>query len=204
MSKLLLTGHGGARFSLNVTQFRSPMSASISSVQTRKMEHHFPIRAGQPDIQFTVQFNSIRAKHEFQDFVRDHQRNTWNKTTDYSVTGAPGGCVTLSWPERNIDNWTGYILSMPIKEARFEYAPKVTFGVSLIESMMTKRTWQISLGNGFEAVQGPQIPAYVPTDDGTSHFKLPTSNGSAEVKQAVSTVQSIAQSIINGVQGFFG
>ena len=73
MSQLVIKAHRGRQFKLNVTQFRSPMSASINSVQTRSMMQHFPIRCGQPDINFTVRFRNNSARHEFQAFVRDHQ-----------------------------------------------------------------------------------------------------------------------------------
>lgn len=177
MSKMILRGHGGIRFELNVTQFRSPMSASINSVQTRTMAHHFPIRAGQPDIQFTVHFSSLDGKHKFVNFVRDHQRNT--QRAQYTSGPLERGAVTLMWPERNILNWTGYIVSMPVSEPRFEYAPKVTFGVALLDSLMSTTTIQGSLGNSFWSVAGPQIPAYVP-DGPESDFLLPTPPASQE------------------------
>jgi hypothetical protein len=173
MSKLILTGHGGARFKLNITQFRSPMSASINSVQTRTMQHHFPIRAGQPDMQFTAHFTSLDAKHEFQNFVRDHQRNT--QKAQYASSALEGGAVTLLWPERNILNWTGYIVNMPVREPRFEYAPRVTYGVALVESALSEQTWEVSIGNGFNYVLGPQIPAY-PDDSAVLQPPIPPSS----------------------------
>lgn len=160
MSKLIVKGHDAKRFELNIIQFRSPMSAAINSVQTRTMMHHFPIRAGQPDIQFTAHFASIADKHEFQDFVRSHQRNALNDK--YGSSSTSSGAITLLWPERNIDNWTGYIISMPIREARFEYAPKVTFGVALVDSLMSERTFNLSLGNSFWTILGDAISAYIP------------------------------------------
>lgn len=173
MSQLIIRGHGGARFALNVTQFRSPMSAAINSVQTRKMVQHFPIRAGQPDIQFTVQFPSIDAHHKFRDFVRDHQRNTLSDK--YASANVSDGAIILNWPERDIVDWKGYITSMPGREIRFEYAPKVTFGVMLIESLMTQRTFNFSLGNEFWSILGQALGRYMPhPQDLISNFQLPT------------------------------
>jgi hypothetical protein len=164
MSQLIMKGHNGAEFKLNVTQFQSTLSSSINTVQTRKMSHHFPIRAGQPDIQFTVQFPSIRAHHDFRDFVRDHQRNS--QTANYAPGSTPlsRGAVTLMWPERNIINWTGYIVNMPVREARFVYAPKVTFGVALMDSLLSESTTGFSLGGDFATIIGAEIAAYVPFD----------------------------------------
>lgn len=194
MSKLIVKGHNANRFELNVTQFRSPMSASISSAQTRTMMHHFPIRAGQPDIQFTVQFPSIDEKHKFQNFVRDHQRNALND--GYSSATSSTGKVTLLWPERNIDNWTGYIVSMPIREARFDYAPKVTFGVALMDSMMSERTFNASLGNDFWTVLGQEISAYIP--DPTSveaSFQMPSLPATQVTQQIVDTATQAVNTI---------
>lgn len=160
MSKLIVKGHNANRFELNITQFRSPMSAAINSAQTRNMMHHFPIRAGQPDIQFTAHFASIPDKHDFQDFVREHQRNAL--TDQYGSSSSSTGAITLSWPERDINNWTGYIVTMPIREVRFDYAPRVTFGVALVDSMLSERTFNLSLGNSFWSVLGQAISAYVP------------------------------------------
>jgi hypothetical protein len=160
MSKLILRGHRGAEFRLNVTQFRSTMSASINTAQTRTMAQHFPIRAGQPDIQFTVQFRSIDDHHDFRNFVRDHQRNS--QIADHTPTQLDNsGMVTLFWPERSIINWTGYITSMPVREVRFDYAPRVTFGVMLVKSMLSERTYNASSGSDFFTVAGQQIGPYL-------------------------------------------
>lgn len=131
MSRLVIKGHFGERFEMNVLQFRSPMNAEITSVQTRqKMDHH-PIRCGQPDVQFTVKFISQNDKDIFERFVRRHQiqaqenRERWLK---------------LNWPERGMDNWTGYINEYQVSVRRFDPAPEVTFGVSLVDSMMSRWT----------------------------------------------------------------
>ena len=197
MSQLLLKGHNGARFKLNVTQFRSPMSATINSAQTRKMMHHFPIRAGQPDIQFTVQFRSIDDHHKFRDFVREHQINS--QSADYTTKE---GMVTLLWPERNIDNWTGYIVTMPGRDARFDYAPKITFGVALVDSLLSRRTTDFSRGNSFWSVAGPQIPSYIlDAFDVESLFQLPTLPTADVIEQVLGVTQSVAETIINNTVG---
>jgi len=160
MSQLFLTGQNGYEFALNVTQFRSPMSSSINSVQTRTMLQHFPIRCGQPDIQFTVQFRSQNDKHKFQNFVREHMV----KALDVSDTVAND--VNLFWPERNIENWTGYITNYKVVERRFEYAPIVTFGVDLISSLMSEKTTVSSYGSPIENLYGQQIRPWNAVIDG--------------------------------------
>lgn len=151
MSQMILTGRNGNEFKLNVTQFRSPMSAQIDSVQTRTMQHHFPIRCGQPDIQFTCVFASLDEKHRFQNFVREHQTRALSMDKDTPMD------VNLFWPERNIENWTGYISQFKVNERRFEYAPIVTFGVDLIDSLMSEKTTISSTSSDVMAIIGPQI-----------------------------------------------
>lgn len=199
MSQLILRGHNGARFELNVTQFRSPMSASINSVQTRTMMHHFPIRAGQPDIQFTVHFASVEEKHKFQNFVREHQKNT--QKAQYTSGPLERGAVTLMWPERDILDWTGYIVSMPVREPRFEYAPKVTFGIALLDSLMSVTTTQASLGSSFWTIAGPQIPDWNPFSP-EADFQEPTPPATDEPDPG-SEEQGLIGSIIDSIGGLF-
>lgn len=149
MSKLIIRSQKGDEFKLNVTQFRSPMSAQISSVQTHTMLQHFPIRAGQPDIQFTVLFRSNNDKHDFQSFVRRHQVGARDDAE---------GEITLWWPQRNIENWTGYIMQFQVLERRFIYAPSAQFGVALVDSLLSQRTRLFSSGAQFLAILGPQDP----------------------------------------------
>jgi hypothetical protein len=150
---MVLKSHDGTQFKLNVTQFRSPMTSAINSAQTKTMLQHFPIRAGQPDINFTCQFRSNDEKHIFQSFVRDHQISAQTAKDEL-------GEVILFWPERNIENWTGYIVEFHVEEVRFVYAPKVTFGVALVNSLMSERTTVASFGSFWTSIWGPQIPAY--------------------------------------------
>lgn len=202
MSRLIIRGHSGAEFKLVVTQFRSPMSATINSVQTRRMAQHFPIRAGQPDIQFTAQFTSQDEKHLFQNFVRDHQLNSLDdKYTDSAVSG---GAVTLSWPERSIVNWTGYIVDVPVQEVRFDYAPKLTFGVMLVSGLMSKRTFGSSLGASADSIFGSLIPNYTYDSEDAANFLLPVAPIAQRVEQVVQDSASVVERIVSGVGRLFG
>lgn len=151
MSQLRLTSFDNKEFKLNVTQFRSPMSAAITSVQTRKMMQHFAIRCGQPDINFTVRYASMKDKHEFESFVRRHMLESQDEKDAE---------VSLWWPERNIENWTGFITQYSVIERRFETAPAATFGVSLVDSMMSEKTTIATRIIDVWKILGMQIPAY--------------------------------------------
>lgn len=207
MSQMILRGHQGAEFKLNVTQFRSTMSAAITTVQTRTMSHHFPVRAGQPDIQFTVQFRSIADHHAFRDFVRSHQRNAQN--ADHGPTHADkSGMVTLFWPQRGIENWTGYITSLPGREVRFEYAPRLTFGVTLVDSMLSERTYHGSSGNDFWSVAGLQIGPYIGLLWDSLDLQPPTPPASQQSQQQQQQQQaeqttSVLGSVFNFIGGIF-
>ena len=96
---------GAREFTLNVLQFRSPMSAAINSVQTRTMLQHFPIRCGQPDIEFTVQFARRQEKTVFQAFVREHQVKALQATMVSSRGSSCGG--------RSATSPTGAATSVP-------------------------------------------------------------------------------------------
>jgi len=151
MSQLHLFDKDSKEFKLNVTQFQSTMSSQINTVQVRKMLHHFPIRCGQPDINFTVHYASLDDKREFEAFVRKHQ---------LSARDDSNAEVRLWWPERNISNWTGYIVSYRVAERRFQSAPQATFGVSLINSLMSTKTTLATRGIDVAKILGIQIGPY--------------------------------------------
>lgn len=151
MSQLRLYDKDSKEFKLNVTQFQSTMSSQINTVQVRKMLHHFPIRCGQPDISFTVHYPSMDDKHEFEAFVRKHQ---------LSARDDNNAEVRLWWPERNISNWTGYIVTYRVAERRFQSAPQATFGVSLVNSLMSTKTTLATRGIDVAKILGIQIGAY--------------------------------------------
>lgn len=173
------------------------MSASINSVQTRRMAQHFPIRAGQPDIQFTALFRSIDDKHDFQNFVREHQRNALDD--GYGSETTSNGAVTLLWPERDIVNWTGYIVSMPVQEIRFVYAPAVTFGIALIDSMLSRRTFNASLGSDYWSIVGNTLGPYI-SDTAEALIPDPSRSPSSAIAQALDRSYEAVVSYLYGTR----
>lgn len=148
MSKLRLWSRQGD-WQLNVTSFSSPITAQITSVQTKTMAHHYPIKVTQPDLQLSVQFVSETEFEKFQKFVRSHQQDAQ----------ATAKLVFLSWPERNIDNWTGIIKQFKAGGMRRNYAPKASFSVDLVDSLVSSRAdistvaqdlWQTIYGVGMK------------------------------------------------------
>jgi hypothetical protein len=147
MSKLVLRSRGlGREFELNCLQFNAPIVASISSVQTREMLRHFPIKVNQSDADFLVQFSSEKDFEEFQGFVRKTQKDAL--TNDRY----PG--VTLWWPERDIRNWTGVIKSFKAGGMRRNYSPRAQFTVSLIESSVALRSFLSTIATPWQTLYG--------------------------------------------------
>lgn len=145
MSHLVISSATQA-FSMNVMSFTAPIYESVSSVQTRRMAIHFPIAAKitQPDITFDVIFSSEPKFEIFQRFVRNHQQSAVNTSS----------LLTLDWPERNINNWTGTITSFQGGGARRNYAPRATFKVDLITSMVSNRAEFGSFGMPWQSIYG--------------------------------------------------
>lgn len=155
MSQLFLANNQ-ANWRLNVVAFSSPISSMMQTVQTKKMAHHFPIRYVQSQIQFTVQFPSEQEFEQFQRFVRSHQQQALLNTK----------LLWMNWPERDIDNFTGVIKSFRAGGMRYNFAPRASFVVDLVDSLAAHRTELASLpqllwrtiygaGMGPDAVLGP-------------------------------------------------
>mgnify|MGYP003420295537 FL=1 len=138
---------GTRGYKLNVLSFSSPVFGTMSSVQTRYMEMHFPIKSIQPEIKLDVQFASEEEYENFQRFVRGHQqRALFNPNV--------GNVIWLNWPERGIDNWTGVIKAFRAGGERRVFAPRASFIVDLIDSMVSSRTDVASLASSWRAIYG--------------------------------------------------
>lgn len=143
MSNLIVTSLT-QQFTLNVTGFDSPLYESITSAQTRTMAVYFPVKMSQPNMQFDVQFTSQADFMNFQLFVCNSQQTALSTSTP----------VTLNWPERNINNFTGFIQKFQSGGAKALYAPTARFEVSLINSTVSTRTVVASVANPWMTVYG--------------------------------------------------
>lgn len=147
MSKLTVRSRGiGKSFELNCLQFSAPIEASISSVQTREMMRHFPVKVNQSDVDFLIQFASEKEFEDFQEFIRKTQQ-------DALVNDRTPG-VTLWWPERNIRNWTGVVKNFRAGGMRRNYSPRASLSVSLIESSVALRSFISSSGASWRTIYG--------------------------------------------------
>lgn len=164
MSHLYIKTGAFGTFKMNVLKFSSPMSGAISSMQTKTIVQHFPIKANQPDIEFDVIFRNEKEYERFQKYVRATQQNAlWAAVPE----------ITLWWPERGINNWSGFIKEFRAGGKRRNYAPQAHFTVDLVESLVSQKTLFHSVASSFwNVVLGKE--GLVPMlDDG---IRLPTQN----------------------------
>lgn len=182
MSRLVLRSQGiGREWKLNCLQFNSAIVASISSVQTRTMQRHYPVKVNQPTIDFLVQFSSEPEYEDFQEFVRRCHKQA-QSNPDY-----PG--VSLWWPERNINNWTGIIRNFKAGGMRRNPSPRATFSVDLIDSMVSKRSFISSIATSALEITG------INTREGI--VELPTPLLSALEKTQFGTTLLEAAALLN-------
>lgn len=156
MSLLSISSSKYGTYKLYVMSFSSDLYGEMSTAQTKTMAHIFPIKADQPNVQFSVVFRSEKDFEKFQKFVRNTQVDSLKATTS-SAFG-----ITLNWPERSIDNWTGVIREFVGGGWKGNWAPTAKFTVDLVDSLTSKRTVMSSFGAKYSAVYSPEMP-YLPT-----------------------------------------
>lgn len=150
---------------VRVTGFRSPLSGDIRTSQTKLARHSFPIKATQQNLQLDVIFRNWEAYRAMQDFARKHQLRSLGTVEQPEIT--------IYWPERNIDNWSGVLLDFRAGQDRYVPSPKASLNFLLVDSMLSDKTWTASFGEDFEKffesdIGDPLlIPPPLPTRPGT-------------------------------------
>lgn len=137
----------GTTWKLSCTSFSTTLISEMSSVQVRMMQHHYPVKAQQPAVEFQVVFGSEPEFEQFQQFIRSHHLSglgDWTRRPE----------VTLWWPEREITNWTGFITQFAAGGARRNPAPHAKISVDLVDSMFYHRTDIASVAASWLAVAG--------------------------------------------------
>lgn len=137
MSLLRMTCPYVGALDLNVLQFNSPMTGSFASTQVKNMRHHWPVKASQQSFSMQVQFTSWPEYKALQEFVRAHHLRSL-QTVQFPE-------VTIYWPARNINNWTGLITKLDAGDERFNYAPRTTLNLILIDSLLSTKTFTASM-----------------------------------------------------------
>ena len=148
--QLKTLAHGS--WNVNVLDFSSPIYDTFVSAQTKTKTVWFPIKTNQPSIQFDVQFVNEIDYENFQNFVRISQ------IMALSAQPTAPYAITLYWPARSIDNWSGYITQFLAGGRKANPAPRARFSVDLIKSMITDLTTLTSMAPDFMSLMPQQIP----------------------------------------------
>lgn len=145
-------------FDLYVERFEAPMNAaeSIKSGQTQEGIHYFPHKAYMQELAMDVIFPSDEKYQQFQDFVRASHK--------WAVRTVQNPEVVIYWPERGMDNWSGLIINFSAGVTRFEFAPRATIRIKLVDSLLSEKTWAASMGDDFSKFFETDI-GYDPEDD---------------------------------------
>jgi hypothetical protein len=148
MSQLRVSGTGQADFYLNVLSFDAPITGELNSAQTQTQIQYFPIKAFQMELICDVIFPSENLWQQWQAWVRQNMINAQNS----NATGNPG--VTLNWPQRNINNWTGIIPSAKAGGMRANYTPRTRVEFQLVVSLVSNLDIFSSIGSGWQGLFG--------------------------------------------------
>ena len=141
MSLLKLSNSSVGTFDLHVTSFTTPLRGQIESSQTKKAQHHYPRKAGQQQLVLQCVFPSTRNYMEFQTFVRRSHTNAIGTTSNPELS--------IWWPERGMDGWSGVITSIQAGDERFNHVPKAQVEMLLVDSMLSHKTFASSFAGAF-------------------------------------------------------
>lgn len=141
MSQLRCSANGQNDFFHNVLSINSPIFGQMNSAQTKSQIQYFPIKVHQPEVQFNVIFTSEAMWETWQVWVRDNMVNAQGVNTLIGNVG-----VTLNWPQRSVNNWSGVIQRQKAGGRRRNYAPRDSFTVQLANSLVSNVTTFGSFG----------------------------------------------------------
>jgi hypothetical protein len=148
VSQLRVSGQGQQDFYLNVLSFDTPITGEMNSAQTKSQVQYFPIKAFQPELSCNVIFPSEALWEQWQAWVRQNMLNAQKSNS----TGNPG--VTLNWPERNINNWTGVIGAAKAGGMRRNYTPYTQIEFQLVVSLVSNLDIFASFASGWKGIFG--------------------------------------------------
>ena len=151
MSQLRVSGYGQPDFHLNVTTFDSPIYGEMNSAQVRSQVQYYPIKAYQPELVCEAVFPSEWLWEQWQSWVRQNMVNSQRSNS----TGSPG--VTLNWPERDINNWTGIISTAKAGGMRRNYTPRTRIEFQLVASLVSNLGVFASFGAAWQSVLGNNV-----------------------------------------------
>lgn len=141
MSRLRMSSPDIGSLDVKVTRFNTQLTGDMRSSQTKYALHHYPIKPSHLSLILEVVFNGWPEYRTMQEYVRNHHIRALRTVQQPEIT--------LYWPERGIDNWSGVVKRMEAGDERFNPAPKSTLEILLIDSMIGEKTWTSSFGEDF-------------------------------------------------------
>jgi hypothetical protein len=145
-----LSGQSGS-IQLPVVSFTYGLTSMMEEAQLHQGVQYYPIKVVQDDFTFTVQFQSEQAYRQAQDFI---ERSTKQLTTQqFTGTQVTSGYLHFSWPELNID-YQGFIKQSPMGAKKWDYAPKATYTMILIQDSIYTPTYNASDVPAFNSIYG--------------------------------------------------
>ena len=141
MSLLRLSSPDVGTFHLHVTSFSTPLQGQISTSQTKKAQHHYPRKAGQQKLMLQCVFPSTQNYMDFQKFVRTSHTNAIGTTSNPELS--------IWWPERGMEGWSGVVTSIEAGDERFNHVPKAQVDMLLVDSLLSQKTFASSYGGAF-------------------------------------------------------
>lgn len=150
MSLCRLSCEGVGVLEIKVLKFSTPLAGNITSAQTKEMLQHFPIKSSQQSLTMTVITNGWPEMKALQDFVRGHQLGAMSGS---SVRPE----ITIWWPQRGMNNWSGFITKMPAGDKRFNIAPRADIEFFLVDSLLSEKTFSASIASDFRTLFNSDI-----------------------------------------------
>lgn len=141
MSQMRMYSAGVGTLWVKVVSFNTSLDGTITPSQTKQALHHYPRRAAHQNISFQVVCRDATELATIQSFIRHHQR--------HALTSPANPEVVLWWPQRGIRDWSGIIKKVEAGGKRFSVAPKVSFTVDLVDSLLAEKTWWSSAADDF-------------------------------------------------------
>ena len=145
MSQLRVSGVGQSDFYLNVLSFDSPVFGEMNSGQARSAIQYYPIKAYQPELSCEVIFPSEVIWQAWQIWSRQNMINA-------QTAGTSNGSVSLNWPERSINDWTGIICATKAGGRRANYTPRTTVQFQLVISLVSTLGTFAAVGNAISGL----------------------------------------------------
>lgn len=141
MSQMRMYCAGAGTLWVKVIGFQSSLDGTIQPSQTKQALHHYPRRAGHQTINFQLVCRDSKELSLIQNFIRRHHK--------YALTSPQNPEVVFWWPERGIRDWSGIIKKVEAGDKRFNVAPKLSFTVDLVDSLLSEKTWWSSAADDF-------------------------------------------------------